>query len=77
MESRKYKVIEKLLKVEEEEVIYRLEAILTEDKSSNGWDQLPDEVKKMIDMGLSQSIEGNVVSHDEIMNKYKSRYNIS
>lgn len=77
MESRKYKVIEKLLKVEEEEVIYRLEAILTEDKSSNAWDQLPDEVKKMIDMGLSQSIEGNVVSHDEIMNKYKSRYNIS
>lgn len=76
MEARKYKAIEKLLKVEEEDIIYRLEAIL-DDVSANGWDELPEEVKKMIDAGLSQSAAGQVVSNEEIMNNYKQRYNIS
>lgn len=77
MESRKYKVIEKLLKVQEEEVIYKLESILNADISANDWDELPDEVKHMIDIGLAQSAAGEVFPHEEVMNKYKKRYNIS
>ena len=77
MESRKYKVIEKLLMVEEEDIIYRLEKILDENQSDNGWDELPDEVKRMIDIGLAQSASGQVIPHEQIMDKYKRWYNIS
>ncbi|KAF2519432.1 hypothetical protein E0W68_03525 [Flavobacterium salilacus subsp. salilacus] len=75
IESRKYKMIEKLLKVEEDEVLYRLEAIL--DEKRNAWDELNPEIKQAIDISLEQSTSGKVKAHEEVMMAIKKKYNIA
>lgn len=75
IEERKYKMIEKLLKVKEEETIYHIESILDNELSKNYWDELSPEVKKAIDIGIEQSANGQIRPHEEIMAEIKKKYN--
>ncbi|OYQ43404.1 hypothetical protein CHU92_03445 [Flavobacterium cyanobacteriorum] len=77
MQSRKYRVIEKLLQVNEEETLYRLEAILQSEKPEISWHELPEETKKVIDMSLGQSDLGKVKSHDEVVSDIRKKYNLA
>ncbi len=77
MESRKYKVIEKLLKVQEEATIYKLESILNNELTHDSWDILPDELKQALDAAVKQSENGQVKSHEEVMLEIKRKYNIA
>jgi len=76
-ESRKYKVIEKLLKVNEEETLYRLESLLNEVPPRDIWDELPAHIQQALDISIEQSIRGDVKPHDEVMAQIKKKYNIA
>ena len=36
------------------------------------WDELPESIK----IGLKQSIEGNTIPHESVMNEFKEKYRI-
>lgn len=76
LESRKYKFIEKLMKVEEEDVIYKLEAILENSSDNKIWDEIPSHIKQAIDISIEQSERGQVRPHNEVMFDIKKKYNI-
>ncbi len=77
MESRKYKIIERLLKVEEEATVYKLESILGEELVKDGWDELSPELQQAIDISIGQSDRGEVRPHEEVMAEIKKKYNIA
>lgn len=77
IESRKYKVIEKLLKVEEEATIYKLETILNDELVKDGWDELSPELQQALDISIGQSERGEVRPHEEVMAEIRKKYNIA
>ena len=76
-ESRKYNIIEKLLKVHEEETLYKLESILYEEISKDIWDELPVHLQQALDISIEQSMRGDVRLHEEVMAQIKKKYNIA
>jgi hypothetical protein len=76
LDSRKYKFIEKLLKVEEEATLYKLESILNQELSMPVYDVLSPELKLVLDISIGQSERGEVKTHEEVMAGIKKKYNI-
>ena len=76
LSSRKNRLIEKILKVEEEQTIYELENILIDDATSaeDFWQKLPSEIRQLIDKGLDQSQNGNTKPHQEVITAIKKKY---
>ncbi|MGG7034573.1 MAG: hypothetical protein ACI7YS_05165 [Flavobacterium sp.] len=74
--ERKYKIIEQLLKVEEEETLYQIESLLNK-FSDDKWDILPEELKDLLETGLKQCEEGKFTSHTQVMAEIKQKYNLT
>lgn len=72
--ERKYKIIEKLLKVEEEAALYQIENILNKD---DDWDNLPLIVQQLIEKGIEQSERGETKPHEQVMSEIKKKYNLT
>ncbi|MCD0468317.1 MULTISPECIES: hypothetical protein [unclassified Flavobacterium] len=69
LEARKYQFIQKLVKVEDESVLEKLELILN--ANQNDWfDELSDSEKVEIQIGLDQAEKGEFVSHEEVMKRF-------
>lgn len=69
LEARKYQFIQKLVKVEDESVLEKLELILN--ANQNDWfDELSDSEKIEIQIGLDQAEKGEFVSHEEVMKRF-------
>ena len=77
MEARKYKMIEKLLKVQEEDMLYKLESVLDGELVKASWDELQPEVKQVLDASLGQSEKGEMKPHDEVMQNIRKKHNIA
>jgi hypothetical protein len=74
--ERKYKIIEQLLKVEEEATLYQIENILNKE-SDDGWGDIPPIIQKLIEKGIQQSEAGLGIPHEQAMAKIKEKYNLS
>jgi hypothetical protein len=74
--ERKYKIIEKLLKVEEEAALYQIENILNKD-ADDEWDNLPLIVQQLIEKGIEQSERGETKPHEQVMSEFKKKYNLT
>jgi len=74
--ERKYKIIEKLLKVEEEAALYQIENILNKD-ADDEWDNLPLIVQQLIEKGIEQSERAETKPHEQVMSEFKKKYNLT
>lgn len=72
LESKKYKIIEKLMKVSDEETLYQIEKIIDSNKTSD----LPKPIQRLLSQSIKDSEEGKVSSHEEVMTKIKTKYNL-
>ena len=41
---------------------------------NNSWEQLPEQVKKAIELGIEQADNGLVFTHEEVMSNLKKKY---
>lgn len=41
---------------------------------NNSWEQLPEQVKKAIELGIEQAENGLVFTHEEVMSNLKKKY---
>ena len=69
LEEKKMSIIQKLLFVEEESILDRIEDMLN--TSGSG---LSDEQKKAIDEGLLSLKRGTTYTHEEVMNMVKEKF---
>lgn len=69
LEARKYQFIQKLVKVEDESILEKLELVLRENQ--NDWfDDLSESEKNEIQIGLDQAEKGEVLSHEDVMKRF-------
>ena len=73
IQAEKLKVIEILLKTQNEVIIDQVKAIL-EDNQQNRWDELPEHVKNAIGKADEQIERGEVKPHDEVMANFKKKF---
>ena len=69
LEEKKISIIQKLLFVEEESILDRIEEMLN--TSGSG---LSDEQKKAIDEGLLSLKRGTTYTHEKVMNMVKEKF---
>jgi hypothetical protein len=74
LESRKYNIIQELFKVKEESVIYTLEQVLKKEKIESI--DISEELKKILDISLTQIDEGKTHSTKEVMRRVKDKFNL-
>ena len=69
--SIKYRLIEKLVKTEDQELLRQFESIL--DGKAN-WYSLPYEVKEVIDQSVAEGEEGKLEDHESVMKTYRKKH---
>lgn len=74
MEARKYRLIERLMEVKEEDTLYKLEQLLVERDGGEIWNDLPPEVKTAIEKSLLESTSGKTTPASDGVSKIKDRY---
>ncbi|MFV8334079.1 hypothetical protein [Flavobacterium sp. GSP14] len=75
--SKKCKINEKTQSVREETVLYQSKSDLKTENQYDFWDELPEEVKQLIEIGLKQSEQGFGKSNEQVMAEVKKKYNIT
>ncbi len=69
--AEKLQLIEWLASLNNTTILKRF-IVLKKEQEKDWWDQLSKEEKEEIEEGLAQADRGEVVSHKEVMAKYKS-----
>ena len=69
IEKRKIGLINWLSQLQDEGMIMRLESLRNE--KQDWWHTISDEERAEIEEGLSQADNGEVIPHEEVMEKYK------
>lgn len=69
LQSRKQKLIEWILQVQDASILKQLESISEGDR--DWWDDLSEPEKDSIQRGLDQADKGQLKSHEEVMKRYK------
>lgn len=75
--SKKCKINEKTQSLQEETVLYQSKSDLETENQYDFWDELPEEVKQLIGIGLKQSEQGFGKSNEQVMAEVKKKYNIT
>jgi len=65
------KETKKIIDTIDERMLLVIHSMLKKDSELDWWDELDNETLQSIEKGLLDIKEGNVVSHDEVMKKYK------
>lgn len=75
--SKKDQPNENLPKVEESASVYQSKADLGRENSNLDWDNLPEILKQLLEKGIKQCDEGELISHEKVMGDIKKKFNIS
>jgi hypothetical protein len=67
----KYRLIEKLVKTEDQELLKQVESILD---GKAYWESLPYEVKEAIDQSVAEGEEGKLEDHESVIKDYRRSY---
>ena len=63
--------VKKYIDDADDKTVQMVYAMLEAENHYDFWDELPDEVKSEIDRSIRQADAGQLLSHDEVMAKYK------
>lgn len=65
------KEVKKNIDKADERVLKMVNAMLLADQEDDWYDELPDDVKKDLDISLQQEKDGFLIPHAEVMKKYE------
>ena len=65
------KQVKKYIDDADDKTVQMVYAMLEAEHQYDFWDELPDSVKTDIDEAIKQADAGDLVSHEEVMKKYK------
>jgi len=76
--TRKYRLLEKLMKIGSDEQLKKLESFFKKEISSeeNLWDSLPETAQELLKKSQQQSADDEVHSHDMVMEKIQEKYKL-
>ena len=72
--ERKYKLIQKCMEISTVEEVERAEYFFRHEIDTNDlWDDLPEQVQKLIEKSKAQSSEDMVISHESVIENARKR----
>ena len=74
---KKDKASENLSKVEESSTVYQSKGDLERENPNADWDKLPEVVQQLIEKGIKQCDDSQLIPHEKVMRDIKKRFNIS
>ena len=63
--------VKKYIDEADDKTVQMVYAMLEAEHKYDFWDELPDEIKADIDEAIKQADAGQLLSHEEVMEKYK------
>ena len=77
LESRKYKIVEKLMKVSDEETLYEIEQVISKDKGQhNSISELPEPIQRLLSQSIKDSQQGRISPHEKVMANIRAKYGL-
>jgi len=76
IEAEKIELLKLILETEDEAIIQELKVVFKKTET-DFWDELPDQVKERINLGLEDVAAGRVRSHEDVMQEIKMQYGIN
>lgn len=70
----KLDLVQKILNTENPSLLSEIDSLLQKEVEKDWWDQLPREVQDSILEGVKDIEEGNVFTHDQVIQEAKQKY---
>ncbi len=70
----KLDLVQKILNTKNPSLLFKINNILKKEVEKDWWDQLPLEVQDSIYEGIRDIEEGNVFTHDQVIQEAKQKY---
>ena len=62
--------VKKYIDTADEKVVKMMHAMLEVDADRDWWDSMPDEIKRDLELSISQADSGDVLTHDQVKEKH-------
>ncbi|MGM0619527.1 MAG: hypothetical protein ACQETJ_00645 [Bacteroidota bacterium] len=74
IQTLKLDLVSKIIDTEKPELLMEISRLIQQDKKNDWWDELPEEVQKSIFEGMTDVQNGNVFTHEQIVQEVKQKY---
>jgi predicted transcriptional regulator len=74
IQSLKLDLISKIMSIDKPALLIEIKKILQKENKTDWWDNLPLEVQESILEGLTDIQNGNVLTHEQVMQEAKQKY---
>lgn len=74
IQALKLDLVQKIINAEDPSLLFKISTILKKEVEKDRWDQLPCEVQDSIFEGIRDIEEGNVFTHDQVIQEAKQKY---
>jgi len=76
IQTRKLELMRMILNTNKPSILEKVAMIFEREKTSDFWDNLPDNIKESIEAGIKEADKGDLIPHQEVMKKVKAKYKI-
>ncbi len=76
IQSLKLDLISKIMSIDKPALLIEINKILQKENKTDWWDNLPLEVQESILEGLTDIQNGNIVTHEQVMQEAKQKYGL-
>jgi len=73
IETRKLNIINKITSLNDDVILTEIEKIL---RTSDWWDELPQEAQDAIDEGIEQVEKGKTIPHEDVLREAREKYGL-
>ena len=74
IQTLKLDLVLKIINIEKPTLLFEINKILQEESKTDWWDKLPKEVQESIMEGLDNVKNGNVFTHEQVVQEVKQKY---
>ena len=74
IQTLKIDLAQKILKTNDESILAKVNDLFIQESEDDWWNELPKEVQDSISEGVRNINEGNLFTHDQVIQEAKSRY---
>lgn len=76
IQALKLDLISKIMSIDKPTLLIEINKILQKENQTDWWDNLPKEVQESIQEGLTDIQNGNVLTHEQVMQEAKQKYGL-
>lgn len=76
IQSLKLDLISKIMTIDKPALLIEINEILQKETKTDWWDNLPVEVQESIMEGLTDIQNGNVLTHDQVIEEARQKYGL-